>query len=630
MAGSLAEADQRAALLIEDLRAHKFGYAWPVLHNNDTRFAWDLRKAGLGLLRNLPGDTQPVNLIEDCAVAPEELPAYIDDLQVILRKYNVNASYYAHAGAGELHVEPMINLKTSEGVKIFRSILAETVELIKKYRGSLSGEHGDGRLRGEYIAAMTGTGTYRLFEEVKNIFDPKGIFNKGKITATPPMDAFLRVQQNLPVEQISTSFDFSAQGGMLALAEKCSGSGDCRKTALSGGTMCPSYMATRAEKDTTRARANLLRQFLSDPQDSAPLTHREIKEVMDLCLSCKGCKIECPSSVDITKMKAEFLHQYQQKHGFSFRSRLIGNFSRQMRIASILPWVYNTVVGTPALRSFTNRLIGFHPKRSMPALAGQSLRNWFKKLPEDHSGKAKVYFFCDEFTNFLDVEIGKKAIMLLRHLGYQVIIPDHVESGRSFLSKGLLNSARNCIRKNLQLLAPLVNQDAPLVGLEPSAILSFRDEYIDLAPAGQKEQARELAKHVFTIEEFISNEIEKGNISSDQFTEQKKEVVMHGHCYQKVLSSQQFTYSILTLPKNYVVQVIPSGCCGMAGSFGYEAEHYEVSQQVGELVLFPALRKQRETTIIAAAGTSCRHQIKDGTGKMALHPVEILWEALKG
>lgn len=624
-----ADVNEKAQLLVNDLTAGGHGYAFPVLFNGDTKYAWDVRKAGLGLLRNLPGDIQPVNLIEDCAVAPEELPEYISDLKLMLDKYKVNASYYAHAGAGELHVEPMINLKTQEGVQLFRNILAETVTLVKKYNGSLSGEHGDGRLRGEYISTVTGNETYQLFKEVKHLFDPFNVFNKGKITDTPPMDEHLRVSIGKQPEPIKTSFDFSGQGGILRLAEKCSGSGDCRKSEITGGVMCPSYMATRNEKDTTRARANILRQFLSNPDDVHPLNHQEIKEVMDLCLSCKGCKTECPSGVDITKMKAEFLQQYYDKNGIPFRAKLIANFSKQMKLAAVLPWGYNFIFGTKPLRKIVSRIVGFHPDRSMPLLAATTLNAWFKKrLKNDIETGRKVNFFCDEFTNYNDVEIGKKAIRLLELMGYEVVIPAHVESGRTYLSKGMVRQAAIIANKNINLLSDVVNEDVPVIGLEPSAILTLRDEYIDLAEPANKEKAIALAKHAFTIEEFIANEAAKGNIHKEMFTKEKRTVAVHGHCYQKVLSSQHYSNIMLSIPENYQVQFIPSGCCGMAGAFGYEAEHYEVSQKVGELILFPAVRNFSEDTIIAASGTSCRHQIKDGTQKTALHPVEILWNAL--
>ncbi len=619
--------NQKINLLLTELQETKIGYAYPVLFNADAKSAWDIRKAGLGLLRNLKGDAQPVNLIEDCAVSTDDLPNYIRELQVILKKYNVNASYYAHAGAGELHVEPIINLKTAEGLKQFRSILQETVLLVKKYNGSLSGEHGDGRLRGEFIATMVGDDTYLLFKKVKQIFDPNNIFNAGKITNAPSMDIQLRVDQLNRSNPVNTLFDFSEDGGILRLAEKCSGSGDCRKSEISGGLMCPSYMATRKEKDTTRARANVLRQFLNNTSDLHPYDHEEIKEAMDLCLSCKGCKIECPSSVDITKMKAEFLQHYYDKNGIPFRSKLIGNFSAQMKIAAQFSSIYNFIFSNSILRQLANKMVGFHPDRTIPLISKITLHKWFLKRPiveQQH----KVYFFCDEFTNYLDVSIGQKAILLLEALGYQVIIPKHVESGRTYLSKGLVRKASEIINKNIQLLSIIVSTDIPIVGVEPSAILTLRDEYIDLAIPLNKQKARDLSNNVFTIEEFINKEFKNGRIAQHKFSMEQKQIAIHAHCYQKVLSNQDTLKNILSIPANYSVTLIPSGCCGMAGSFGYEQEHYVVSQQVGELVLFPAVRKLKANHIIAAAGTSCRHQIKDGTAVNALHPIEILFHAL--
>lgn len=619
--------------LIEELKINQLGYAYPVLYNEATKFAWDIRKAGLGLLRNLKGDAQPVNLIEDCAVSTDDLPNYIAELQALLNQYQVKASYYAHAGAGELHVEPIINLKSQQGIVQFRNILKDTAQLVKKYNGSLSGEHGDGRLRGEFIADMVGADTYALFKEVKQIFDPNKVFNAGKITDTPAMDSHLRVQEKNRRELSNSIFDFSEDGGILRLAEKCSGSGDCRKSEISGGLMCPSYMATRKEKDTTRARANLLRQFLSNESDLHPYDHAEIKEAMDLCLSCKGCKIECPSSIDITKMKAEFLQHYYDANGTPMRAKMVGGFSEQMKLASRFSWAYNFVFDTPWMRRIANKLVGFHPERTMPLLAATTLKKWNVqrgKIKESkiNASNKQVYFFCDEFTNFLDVAIGQKTILLLEALSYEVIIPNHLESGRTYLSKGLVRKAKTIINQNIELLGGLIDEAHPLIGIEPSAILTLRDEYIDLAEPSNTTTAKKIAASVFTIEEFIAAEMAKGTIHSNMFHKDAKQIALHGHCYQKVLSSQDSIKNMLSLPINYSVAVIPSGCCGMAGSFGYEQEHYEVSQQVGELVLFPTIRKLNAETIVAAAGTSCRHQIKDGTGAKALHPVEILYDAL--
>ncbi len=623
------EVEAKAAVLVAELKLNQLGYAYPLLFGDDSKKAWDVRKAGLGLIRNLPGDVQPVNLIEDCAVAVEDLPDYIQDLGEVLQKHGVHASYYAHAGAGELHVEPMVNLKTSEGKAKFRAILADTAILLKKYNGALSGEHGDGRLRGEFIPFMMGEEVYALFREVKQLFDPKGIFNRGKIVDTPPMNEFLRYQPDQINPKIDTVFDFSKQESILRLAEKCSGSGDCRKTHITGGTMCPSYMASRRERDTTRARANMLRHFYT-AASSTPASSEETKEILDLCLSCKGCKSECPSSVDIAKMKAEFLQNYYDQKGVPFRSRLIANFSQQMRLARIAPWGYNMIFGNESLRRIANKIVGFHPDRTMPLLHRTTLEAWAKnRRSTTASPKSKVYLFCDEFTNYNDVEIGQKAIMLLEKLGYEVVIPKHIESGRTYLSKGLVKEAKKIAIQNVEMLQGLISEQTPLVGIEPSAILTFRDEYLDLVPESLRDAAQKLAQNALQFDEFIAREIDTKRLTSSQFETSNKVIKLHGHCHQKALASLTPTKKMLSLPPNYKVQLIPSGCCGMAGSFGYEAEHYELSMQVGELVLFPTIRQQPEEVVIAAPGTSCRHQIKDGTGRKAKHPIEILWEALR-
>lgn len=640
----------KANTLIQALQQQGLGYAWPVLLGDDTARAWDLRKAGLGLLRNEPGEAQPVNLIEDCAVDVEDLPDYISEVEELLQKNKVKYSMYAHAGAGELHVEPMINLKTTTGKNLFRTILTETAKIVKKYNGSLSGEHGDGRLRGEFIPFIMGEKNYELFQQVKQLFDPQGIFNKGKIVDTPKMNEFLRYEQDKLHKSIETTFSFTEQQSILHLAEKCSGSGDCRKTQITGGVMCPSYMATRSERDTTRARANMLRHFYTNIEtDRKGKLYKEVLDVLDLCISCKGCKSECPSSVDITKMKAEFLQQYYDKKGVPQRTKLIANFTKQMRLASVAPWAYNAVFGNAVLRRIANKVVGFHPDRTMPLLFKTTFYNWWKKRRErmtDDGRKmtddreritlpiinkqqpTKVYLFCDEFTNYNDVEIGQKLVMLLEKLGYEVAIPAHVESGRTYLSKGLVKEAKKIAIKNVNLLKDKVSNSVPIIGIEPSAILSLRDEYADLVPPEQKEAAARIAKNAFLFDEWFAREMLRGNITKASFTQKEKRILLHGHCHQKVLSSTQYTIKCLTLPENYTVQEIPSGCCGMAGSFGYEAEHYNVSMQIGELVLFPAIRNQPDA-VIAATGTSCRHQIKDGTGRIAKHSIEILYEALK-
>jgi FAD/FMN-containing dehydrogenase/Fe-S oxidoreductase len=615
-----------------ELRAAGLGYHFPLLFGEDTKKIWTLRKAGLGLLGNMPGDEKGVPVIEDTAVDVNDLPAYIEEFHKILEKYNLHAVHYAHAGSGEIHLRPIINLKTVEGNHLFRIIAEEIATLVKKYKGSLSGEHGDGRLRGEFIKQMVGEKNYELFKTIKYTWDPHNIFNPNKIVDTPPMNTMLRYKPGQKTPAFKTIFRYYNQD-VLQHAEQCNGSGDCRKTHLSGGTMCPSYMATKNEKDTTRARANILREFLTNSAKLNRFDHKEIYEVMDLCLSCKGCKSECPSNVDVAKLKAEFLQQYYDANGVPFRSKLIANFNKSAKLGAMVPGLYNFMMSNPATGKLIKKLSGFAEKRSMPSLYKTSLDKWFRKRKEESitdklTVKRKVYLFCDEFTNYNDTEIGIKAILLLENLGYEVIIPLHEESGRAWLSKGLIRNAKVIANKNITLLCKLINEEAPLIGIEPSAILTFRDEYIDLADDENYNAAKNLAKNVFLIDEFIAREIDNGNIKNDLFTKEKRLVKLHGHCQQKALSSVAPSVKMMSLPENYSVEVIPSGCCGMAGSFGYEKEHYDLSMKIGELVLLPAVRSQSIETIIAAPGTSCRHQIKDGTGRKALHTIEVLYNAL--
>jgi len=619
-----------AAAMEADMKAAGLGYHFPLLFGEDTKKIWTLRKAGLGLLTNMPGDAKPVAVIEDTAVDVTDLPAYICDFNDILKKHGLYSVHYAHAGSGELHLRPIINLKTVEGNQLFRTIAEEIAILVKKYDGSLSGEHGDGRLRGEFIRQMVGERNYRLFEEIKRTWDPENILNPGKIVNTPPMHTFLRYKPGQQTPAFKTEFSFGKMD-VLQHAEQCNGSGDCRKTELSGGTMCPSYMVTRNEKDTTRGRANVLREFLTNSDKLNRFDHQEIYEVMDLCLSCKGCKSECPSNVDVAKLKAEFLQNYYDANGVPLRTRLIGNFTRLTSLAALVPWAYNFVFSTKVTADLAKKLIGFAPERSVPLLHRTTLRQWFrnrKTAQKPIVNGRKVYLFCDEFTNYNDTEIGIKAVQLLEKLGYEVIIPEHLESGRTYLSKGLLRDAKKIVRRNVALLKGLITSQTPLIGIEPSAILTLRDEYLDLVGPDQLDDARQIAQHTLLMDEFFARESDLGRISGEVFTKEKKLIKLHGHCQQKALSSLVYSKKMLTLPENYSVQLIPSGCCGMAGSFGFEKEHYEVSMKVGELVLFPTVRQQPEEVIIAAPGTSCRHQILDGTGRPALHPVEILWNAL--
>jgi len=626
------EVEKVTSQIASEMQAAGLGYHYPVLYGEETAKVWALRQAGLGVLSNIPGDAKPIPVVEDTAVDVQDLPAYIEEFTSHLKSaYNLECVHYAHAGSGEIHLRPILNLKTEEGNRLFRQVADDIATLVKKYGGSLSGEHGDGRLRGEFLEKMIGSHNYKLVCKIKEIWDPHNLLNPKKIVDTPPMNTSLRYEPGAKSKAVETIFDYGEWGGALQMAELCNGSGDCRKTQLTGGTMCPSYMATRDETDTTRARANILRHILSNPPNpKQPFDSEEIKDVLDLCLSCKGCKRECPSNVDMGKLKAEFQQGYYDANGVPLRARMIANFSRLNQLASLAPWAYNFVTSNKVTSSLMKAFSGFAQGRSLPKLHSETLENWFNRHePHPSAGsKGKVYLFCDEFTNYNDTPVGIAAVELLERLGYEVIIPRHRESARAALSKGMLRQAREIAEENVLLLSNVVSQEIPLVGIEPSAILGFRDEYPDLVRVDYREQARELAEHCLMIDEFLMREVDAGKIRPEVFHDEQRTVRLHGHCHQKALASLTPTMRLLELPANYQVRLIPSGCCGMAGSFGYEEEHFDLSMQIGELVLFPTVRQEPEDSLIAAPGTSCRHQIWDGTKRKAKHPVEILREAL--
>ena len=613
-----------------EMRSSGYGFHFPVIFNPDLKKVWELRKSGLGVLSNYPGDRKPVPVTEDTAVSPEDLPEYINEFRDLLERHQLDCVFYAHVGSGELHLRPVLNLKDPKDVELFHTIALETAHLVKKYHGSLSGEHGDGRLRGEFIPLMIGEHNYSLVKKVKQAFDPDGIMNPGKIVDTPKMNSSLRFEPGQQIREITTVFDFSSSHGILRATEQCNGSGDCRNTFLTGAGMCPSYQVAKDENTTTRARANILREFLTRSTKNNPFDHKEIYEVMDLCLSCKACKSECPSNVDIAKLKAEFLQHYYDANGIPIRSWMIANITMINRLGSFLPEIFNFFLNNSLISGIIKYLLGFAPKRNIPLLYKTTLLVWSKKYTQIvESKKGKVFLFADEFSNFNDVEIGVMAIKLLNKLGYEVEIPDAIESGRTFISKGLIRKAKQIANKNIRLLKDRITDESPLIGIEPSAILTFRDEYPELVDPALKNDALNLAKNALLFDEFFLN---IPNQSIEQlrtlFTREKYTIKLHGHCQQKALASMDTTIKMLSIPENFHVDMIKSGCCGMAGSFGYEKEHYELSMKVGELGLFPEVRKTSEDTIIAAPGTSCRHQIKDGTDRIALHPIEVLYNAL--
>lgn len=625
-ANSENELEQLLTALVDTIDKSGLSYSNPILRGGQINQALELRKAGLGLLGNMVGDRKAVACIEDTAVALEDLKDFIGEFTQIMKGYGQDAVYYAHAGAGELHLRPILDLKKSTDVKLFRAITTDVAKLTKKYKGSFSGEHGDGIVRAEFIPLMIGQENYELLRRIKSYFDPHNIFNPGKIVDAYSMDEFLRYEINRKEPEIKTLMDFSDSEGILRAAEKCNGSGDCRKTEKMAGAMCPSYHATRDEQHTTRGRANALREFLTNSDKANKFDQPELKEVFNLCLSCKACASECPSNVDVATLKAEFQYQYQEKNGYSLRSKLFAHNTRLNRMGSKVAGLTNFMFSSSLTGGLIKKMSNVAANRRLPKVYSFNFDKYARSVENQYDKeKIKVILYIDEFTQYLDVDQGKDAIEVLMRLGYDVQL-FYGESGRTYLSKGFLKQAKKLAEANIQALKPFLKEELPIIGLEPSAILTFRDEYKRLVADPESTEA--LAKKSFLIEEFLASEIDKGAITFESFTKEQKTIKIHNHCHQKALSNQKVTFDMLNLPENYTVSIISSGCCGMAGSFGYEKEHYETSMKIGELKLFPSIRKSPEDIIIAANGTSCRHQIYDGTKRKALHPITIFKNAL--
>ena len=620
--------EQQADALEKDLLGSGLAYYCSRVFNDDINRVWALRKAGLGVLTGVKGDRKPIGVIEDTAVAPERLPEYLDEFEQMMQRHGLNCVYYGHISTGELHLRPILDVKQPADRKLFRQVAEETALLVRKYRGSLSGEHGDGRLRGEFIPMVYGQEVYELMRQVKRCWDPDGVFNMHKIVDTPPMDQFLR-------------YDVGQQyccpdGDLMCSIEQCNGAGDCRKSNVIGGTMCPTFKLTHDELLSTRARANVLREVLTRglPDDANISDAKALEEMLYSCLACKGCKGECPSNVDMTHIRAQVLQMLYRKHGTPFRSWMVARMAMVERLGHIVYPLYNFFATQKWSSALIKRMVSFTPERSIPALSPRTMRSLVKSMQAPQSSKGKVYLFADEFTNFQEAALGLVFAQLLTRLGYQVEIPRHVESGRAAISKGCLSLAARFAKRNVTLLKDKVTDDTPLVGIEPSCILSFRDEYPDLVPAGLRADAERLGRNCLLYDEFIMREVARGNITSDMFRPDAIEVWLHGHCHQKSLVGVEKTVAMLHLLRGCKLHVIPSSCCGMAGSFGYEKEHYQTSLAIGEMILFPAVRKALENVphdvpaFIAAPGTSCRQQILDGTGHQALHPIEIMYQLL--
>ena len=681
-----AVADQLEKALIEN--EEHLVYACSRVYGSEISKVWSLRKAGLGLLTGMKGDAKPIGVIEDTAVAPEKLPAYMFDFAQMLENLGLSCVYHAHISTGELHLRPIINIKEAEGKRKFREVAYQTALLVKKYKGSLSGEHGDGRLRGEFIQLMYGDEVYALMQDLKKCWDPMQIFNLHKIVDTLPMDSMLRfdVDQQYAIKRElgegktyynwKAAFDECKVEGasgaknqlhaLMCSIEQCNGAGDCRKSNLIGGTLCPAFKVSGDETKATRTRANVLREILTRGWGSEAfrvancvpqfekgissncetqfetmksiLKSKELAEVLDSCLACKGCRSECPSNVDMTRLRSEILQQKYDVSGMPLRSFAVSRMATVEQLGHIVWPIYNLFASWKFSSSIIKKIIKFTTERDIPTLSRVTMRTAVRRENRQYKSQAtkgKVFLFADEFTNFQEAELGLTFAKLLLHLGYKVEIPKHVESGRAAISKGNLKLSKKFALKNVNLLKDKISEQTPLVGIEPSCILSFRDEYPDLVPSELRPQAKELGLNTLLFDEFIVREVAAGRITVEDFKTDAVDIWLHGHCHQKALVGTEKTVATLKLLQGAKIHVIPSGCCGMAGSFGYEKEHYQTSLAIGEMVLFPTIRKAVSNTnnitpcIVSAPGTSCRQQILDGTGVHAVHPIEILYRWMK-
>ncbi len=621
---SQAEVASKVEGLRRHLGAHRTGAVVPVLDPARQGDVWTVRKVGLGLLMSIKGDYKPIPFIEDAAVPTEHLAEYVEQIDDFCKDRDTRVAYYAHASAGCVHIRPLINTKVATELAKIPEITAFAVELLHGYGGALSSEHGDGRVRSWMNERFFGPDLYALYKQVKHLFDPQGILNPGNVVDGPPVTQNLRYGAGYGVIPLPLKLDWSQDLGFDRAVEMCNGAGICRKETA--GTMCPSFMATREEEHSTRGRANALRAALSGRLPQSEITSRRMYEVMDLCIECKACKAECPSSVDMAKIKFEFLAQYQAKHGIPLRSRLFGSAARLGRLNSgPQAQLVNTVLKNKVVRRGMEAALGLSSRRTLPTFAAEPFTRWFKRRPRTNAARPQVVLFNDTFTTYHEPQIAIGATEVLEAAGFEVLLPGHRCCGRPMISKGLVDAARSAARHTVNRLAPFAARGLPIVGLEPSCLLSLRDEYLYLLPDDAR--ARQVAGQAFLFEEFVAHLADEGQLPLE-FTHEARRVLLHGHCHQKSLVGSGPSVRVLSLPEGYVVSEVDSGCCGMAGSFGYEKEHYDLSIKMAERRLLPAVRSEAEETIVVAAGVSCRHQIKHGTCRDALHPAEVIRRAL--
>ncbi len=616
---------------VEDLRLLMartgHGYATvPAFTAQQIRNVWTIRKEGLGLIMGVEGDHKPVAFIEDASVPVEHLADYVDELEALVAETDTKMVLYAHASAGCLHIRPFINTKDAREVWKMRDIARGSMELVRRFGGAVSSEHGDGLARSWLNEPLLGPELYETYRQIKRAFDPENLLNPGKVVDAPPMTENLRMGPQYRATPMNEVMDFSDHGGFVSLVELCNGNGACRK--LESGTMCPSFMVTREEQDSTRGRANALRAAMSGEIPAEEMTGHRMWEVMELCVQCKACKTECPSNVDMARLKTEWLGKYWEANGISQRTRLFGHMPALSRriadtpLAGTINWMNKRV----AVRKTMEKALGISAERMLPPFATQSFSTWFGHQSWRTGGRP-VALFADTFYNYHHPEVGRAAAEFLDRTGYSVTVPDpRACCGRTLLSKGLVADAQRQALETVELLYPIVQAGMPIVGMEPSCILTFRDEFLSLLPGDPR--ARALAKATLTFEEFVAEEADSGRFDRTRWKREPHEVLLHGHCHQKALVGTAPAERCLSLPTGFAVTTVDSGCCGMAGAFGYEKEHYDISIRMAERALAPAVRASAPETIIAAAGTSCRSQIHDTTQRQPLHPAEILRNAL--
>ena len=610
--------------LEKTLKSTGFGYAYVHCFTTEEKArVWETRKAGLGLLMGMTGDAKPVGFVEDAAVPIENLPEYVRRFDEIVTAHDTTAAYYAHASVGLLHNRPIVNLKSETDIQKMHDIAREVRDLLMELDGAMSGEHGDGLVRSEWIESMFGPEIYQALTEVKRAFDPDGIMNPGKIVNAPPMTENLRFGTDYSTIKVDTYFDFSNQDGFGRAIEMCNGVGACRKTLT--GTMCPSFIGTREEEHSTRGRANALRSIISGALPHTELTGERLQEVLDLCLGCKACKAECPSNVDMAKIKYEVLAHYHKANGLPLHRRLFGEIGALAPLGSMFSPLSNWAVNNTLSKWVAEKVIGVDRRRDMPTFVRPTYEQWFRKRRSRRTSDKKVVLFSDTFMNFSEPSIGKAAVELLEACGFEVLLPKKRCCGRPLISEGMLDRAIENANYNIDALRVYADEGIPIIGCEPSCTSAITDDYVDLIGTPD---AKRVAEATYSFEEFFARLVEEGELSLE-FSPEPRDILLHGHCHQRALVGIQPTVKMLSLPAEHNVTVIDSSCCGMAGAFGYEKAHYELSMKIGELRLFEAVREKPPGSFtLTAAGFSCRHQLEHGTGVQPKHPIEVLREAI--